>query len=83
MGRGRRGRRRPTIWRIPDELWVLLKATLLAPVNPVPVRVTAVPAGPPPGVTEVMVEAATGKVAVLVAVPPGLVSVMVSPVRTP
>ena len=28
MGRGRRGRRRPTIWRIPDELWVLVKATL-------------------------------------------------------
>src|SRR5438876_353758 len=30
MGRGRRGRRRPTIWRIPDELWVLVKATLPA-----------------------------------------------------
>src|SRR6266851_4216374 len=28
MGRGRRARRQATIWRIPDELWVLVKAVL-------------------------------------------------------
>ena len=30
MGRGRRARRQATIWQIPDELWVLVKAVLPA-----------------------------------------------------
>ena len=62
-----------------------LKATAVAPVKPVPVRVTLVPTGPLAGVNPVMVEAeavVTVKLAVLVAVPPGVVTEIV-PVAAP
>ena len=56
------------------------KATLVAPVKCVPVRVTVVPTGPAVGVKLVTVgffgSAVTVKLAALVALPPGVVTVI-------
>ena len=66
-----------------DGWFVPLKRTAVAPVNPVPVTVTAVPSGPLVGEKPVIVGTAmTVKSAALVAVPPG-VSTWMGPVVAP